>query len=415
MHLRDKSIAVIGGGIGGLAAALALGRRGARVTVFEQAPTLAEVGAGLQIGPNGVAVLDALGLGDAGVLASRPSAVVLRNGRTGRSFARLPLGTAAEARYGRPYWQFHRADLLGILTAALPATGTVLRLGTRIDSVEPEAERVLVVPENAGPVPFDIVVAADGVRSRVRSVHFGGTRPRFTGHVAWRGLVPADRLDPVFIPRETTVFTGPGRHLVAYPLRGGSIVNLVAIEKRAEWAAEGWTHPDDPAAPARAFAGWCPEAEALVTALPETFLWGLFDHPVLPRWTMGRLALLGDACHPMLPFLAQGATMALEDAWVLAALLDESPEPERALAAYEDRRRPRTSRVQREAARSGRIYHLRWPAAPIAQGGMAMASRLAPGRLLARFDWLYGVDVTRQASSSTQTGTWSEGFSQPRT
>ncbi len=399
MHLRDRNIAVIGGGIGGLAAALALGRRFARVTVFEQAPALGEVGAGLQIGPNGVAVLDALGLRDAGVLATSPPAVVLRTGRTGRAFARVPLGATAEARYGRPYWQFHRADLLGLLAAALPATGAVLSLGTHIAAVTPRPDRITVLPEDAAPLHFDLVIAADGVRSALRAAHFAGTRPRFTGHVAWRGLVPSGRLDPALVPRETTVFAGPGRHLVAYPLRGGSIVNIVAIEERADWAEEGWTHPDDPASPARAFAGWCDEAEALVAALPETFLWGLFDHPALPCWTRGRLALLGDACHPMLPFLAQGATMAIEDAWVLAALLDATPDIDRALRAYETRRKPRATRVQREAVRSGRIYHLRGPAASLAQTGLAAASRLAPGRLLARFDWLYGGDVTRESMS----------------
>lgn len=397
MQLRERNIAVIGGGIGGLAAALALGRRGARVTVFEQAPVLAEVGAGLQIGPNGVAVLEALGLGDAGVLATAPPAVVLRNGRTGRVFARVPFGATAEARFGRPYWQFHRADLLGLLAAALSATGAVLHLGTRVAAVTPGPDSTVVHPEGAAPMRFDLVIAADGIRSPIRAAHFHGSAPRFTGHVAWRGLIPSGRLDPGLVPRETAVFAGPGRHLVAYPLRGGSIVNLVAIEEREDWAEEGWTHPDDPAAPARAFAGWCDEARALVTAMPETFLWGLFDHAPLPRWTMGRLALLGDACHPMLPFLAQGATMALEDAWVLASLLDASPDPDQALRAYEARRKPRATRVQRAAARSGRIYHLREPAASLAQTSLAMASRLAPNRLLARFDWLYGGDVTRDS------------------
>jgi salicylate hydroxylase len=186
---------------------------------------------------------------------------------------------------------------------------------------------------------------------------------------------------------------GSGRHLVAYPLRGGRVVNLVAVERRDEWAEEGWTHPDLPETVRAAFAGWAPEVRALLAGLDSTFLWGLFDHPPLPEWTRGRLALLGDACHPMLPFLAQGATMALEDAWVLAQELDLAADPGDGLIAYEDRRRARATAVQRAAARNGRVYHLPPPASLAAQAALSAASRLAPGLLLGRFDWVYGADV----------------------
>jgi salicylate hydroxylase len=390
MHLEGREVAVIGAGIGGLAAALALGQRRARVTVFEQAPVLSEVGAGIQVAPNGVAVLEALGLRDAAeAVASAPSAVHLRDGLTNRSIARVPLGQAAVARYGRPYWQFHRADLLGVLASHLHEAGIELRLGTRVTRLEPGEEGVAVHVRDGTPGHFAVAIAADGVRSPVRAAQFGGEPARFTRHVAWRGLVPGGPE----APEETTVYMGPGRHLVAYPLRGGRQVNVVAVEERADWTEEGWTHPDLPEAVRRAFAGWAPEVERLLAGLTDTFLWGLFDHPPLPGWTRGRIALLGDACHPMVPFLAQGATMALEDAWVLAAELDLAADPAEGLAAYEDRRRARATRVQRAAARNGRLYHLREPARTVARLGLAAASRAAPGLLLGRFDWIYGADV----------------------
>jgi salicylate hydroxylase len=315
--------------------------------------------------------------------------VHLRDGLSGRSVARVPLGLTAAARYGRPYWQFHRADLLGVLASHLGEAGVTLRLGTRIARLEPEERGVVIHPDGTAPARFAVAIAADGVRSRIRQAHFAGAPARFTRHVAWRGLVPGGP----DAPEETTVFMGPGRHLVAYPLRDGRQINVVCVEERAEWVEEGWTHPDLPETVRAAFAGWAPEVERLLAGLRDTFLWGLFDHPPLPAWARGRLALLGDACHPMVPFLAQGATMALEDAWVLAAELDLAADPAAGLAAYEDRRKPRASRVQRAAARNGTLYHLREPLRRVAHLGLGVAGRLAPGALLGRFDWIYGADV----------------------
>ncbi len=213
--------------------------------------------------------------------------------------------------------------------------------------------------------------------------------------MAWRSLVDPARLPGGAVSPTTRVTMGPGRHLVSYPLRGGRLVNLVAIEERRAWTAEGWMAADDPENLRRAFAGWGGEAGALVAAVEDCFLWGLFDHAPLARWTSGRLALLGDACHPMLPFLAQGATMALEDAWVLAAALDRAADPEQGLAAYAAARLPRATRVQRAAARSGRLYHLRPGLREAAHLGVGVVSALAPGLLAGRFDWLFGADVTR--------------------
>lgn len=396
MHLAGQDIAIVGAGIGGLAAATALAQRRARVRVYEQAAALAEVGAGLQVAPNGVAVLEALGLRDAAeTRASLPEAVELVDWRGGgRPVARVPLGLDAVARYGRPYWHLHRADLLDVLRAGAAEAGVVLRLGARVAAVAPGDDAVALTLADGSRESAGVVVAADGIRSPVRAARFSPVPPRFTGHVAWRGTVPAGRAPAELLRPAARVTMGPGRHLVTYPLRGRTLLNFVAVEERATWAEEGWSAEDDPDALRRAFAGWSGPAGELLAAVERCFLWGLFDHAPLPRWTDGRLALLGDACHPMLPFLAQGATMALEDAFVLADCLDLAEDPRAGLSAYEDARIGRATRVQRAAARSGRIYHLRPALAAPAHAALRAAGALAPGLLAGRFDWIFGRDVT---------------------
>ncbi len=381
MSIKGTEITVLGGGIAGLAAATALGRRGAVVTVLEQAAELGEVGAGLQVGPNGVAVLKALGLFErAAALANTPEAVSLRDLATDHEVARLEMGANAVRRWGNPYWQFHRADLLGLLAEAARENGADIRLGQRVENVE----------------DLDgLVIAADGVRSGVRSRIFDGVPAQFTKQSAWRGLIPAADL-PFEIANAATVYMGPGRHLVTYPLRGGSVVNFVAVTEQSDWADEGWSIPDDPANLRAAFAMATPGVRALLDQVSETFRWGFFNHPVLPTWHKDNVVLTGDACHPMLPYLAQGAVMALEDAWVLAEELDSRPVPE-ALAAYEARCKPRATRVQKGAASNATAYHLRSaPVRGVAHLGLGAVSRLAPSMLLGKFDWLYGVDVTKR-------------------
>jgi salicylate hydroxylase len=392
MRLTGLEIAVVGAGIGGLAAAVALARRGARVRVFEQADALGEVGAGIQIAPNGVAVLAALGLREAAeARASVPQAVELFDFRRGRPVAGLPLGQATVARYGQPYWHLHRADLLAVLVDGAVEAGAALTLGTPVSDVEPDGT-VRTAEGEAG--RFEGVIAADGVRSLLRAEHLDPRPARFTGHVAWRALVPADRAPAALVRPAVRVTMAPGRHLVSYPLRGSALVNLVAVEERAAWVEEGWSLRDEPANLRRAFAGWQGPAADLVAAVDACWLWGLFDHPPLRTWVAGRIVLVGDACHPMLPFLAQGATMALEDAWVLADRLDRAADPSLGLAAYQAARLRRVTRVQAAAARAGRLYHLRDGLRQPAQAALGAASRLAPGLLARRFDWLYGHDAT---------------------
>ena len=395
MAVEGREVIVIGAGIAGLAAAAVLAGQGARVRVLEQAPALREVGAGLQIGPNGVAVLQALGLGPRGAAAaSVPRAVELRD-RRGGLVARVPLGGAIEGRHGRPYWQLHRADLLALLEEAAREAGAEILLGARIARIEAEETRPRLRSEAGEVFEAELVVASDGARSRSRASLLEGGMPRYAGAVAWRALVPAERLAAPH-PPVARVVMGPGRHVVSYPLRGGSLVNLVAIEERARGAEEGWMTEGSPDELRAAFAGWCPKVTELLGAVDRVFVWGLYDHEPLADWARGRVALIGDACHPMAPYLAQGAGMGLEDAFVLGRELARAPDLEAGLAAFVARRKPRAERVQRAAARNGRIYHLATPGLrQAAHLGLGLASRLAPGRLLARFDWLYGEDVTR--------------------
>mgnify|MGYP006282530247 CR=1 FL=1 len=352
--LSGRDITVIGAGIGGLAAALALARQGARVRVLERSPEIAEVGAGLQISPNGFAVLDALGLGetvqDAGV---RARAVRLRDYRAGRDVVRLDLARHAA---GAVYLFLHRADLIDLLRRAALGAGVELRTGCEVVEVwEADGAARLALGDGSSETA-ELAIGADGLQSRLRPVLNGEARPFFTGQVAWRALVPAP---PGAVP-EVSVHMGPGRHLVSYPLRGGRIINLVGVEERAEWAAEGWHHRGAPEDFRRAFRDFAPGVQALLEKVQEVGLWGLFRHPVAARWHGAATAILGDAAHPTLPFLAQGANLALEDAWVLAASLATLP-PDGALAAYQSRRRARAARVIEAANANARNYHLRDP------------------------------------------------------
>ena len=292
------NILVIGGGIGGLAVARALALRGASVTLLEQADAITEVGAGLQISPNGFAVLDALGLGQGLAAQSvRAEAISLRDYRRGEVL-RLDLGLLEN----RHYHFVHRADLIGILARGARDAGVNLRLLQQVTRVDP-GERPRAHVANGTVIDADLIIGADGLHSRLRPALNDTSQPRFTGQVAWRAIVPNTENRPA----EAWVHMAPGRHLVSYPLRDGSALNLVAVQERSDWVAEGWHHRDDPENLRAAFADFGAEAQAMLSRVGEVHLWGLFRHPVARVWQGGHCALLGDAAHPTLPFLAQGA------------------------------------------------------------------------------------------------------------
>jgi len=383
-------VCVLGAGIGGLAAALALARRGFAVQVLEQAAALAEAGAGIQVSPNGARVLAALGV-EAGA-AMRSRGVRLIDGVTGREVLWLDFARAGGVS-GGAHQMWHRADLLAALEAACRAAGVAIRTGVRVAGIVPGEEGVTVTLEGGGAEHVPLLVAADGLHSVARAaIHGPGDgpgAPTFTGHVAWRALVAGDGAHPA----EARVHMAPGRHLVSYPLRGGDLVNLVGVETRAAWQEEGWQHPGEPAAMRAAFAGLDTEARALMERVEAARVWGLFRHEVAARWARGRAALLGDAAHPTLPFMAQGANMALEDAFVLArCLASDAPEP--ALARYAALRRPRCARIVATAARNGETYHMAGPLRPAILAAMRAGGRLAPGLALRRFAWIHDFDVT---------------------
>lgn len=387
MTVSGQKIIIIGAGIGGLAAALSLRRSGAEVTVLEQAEAITEVGAGLQISPNGAAVLRALGLEQRlAEAAPRARAVVLRDYRRAGEVVRLDLARLAP---DQCYYLVHRADLIDLLAHAVRSAGVQVRLLQQVTSVQ-DGPRPRVHLANGATKEADLVIGADGLHSPSRAVLNGNETARFTGQVAWRATVPV----PEDTPHEAQVFMGPGQHLVAYPLRDGRLMNLVAVQERRDWVAEGWNHRDDPEALRSAFGAFRGPAQDLLERVETVWLWGLFRHPVAQNWHGERLALLGDAAHPTLPFLAQGANMALEDAWTLARCLEQSAGTPQALAQYQSLRHARVERVIGAANSNAWKYHLRAPFRAPAHLVLNLAGRFAPSRMVHQFDWLYGYDVT---------------------
>lgn len=383
-------VIVVGAGIGGLTCALSLARRGAAVTVLEQTGALAEVGAGLQLSPNASRLLIELGLEAALREASfEPEAAVIRDRATGRILLETRLGSFAQRRWGAPYLQIHRADLHKLLLDAVNAEPkATLRLGVKVEAVRQTEAQAFAVASGEE-IGGDLLVGADGVRSKVREVLFGPENPRFTGQVAWRGVAKTDWKLRSLVPPFAQIWTGEGRHFVHYYLRRGELINVVGVVER-DWREESWTQPGDRADFAADFAGWPEPVQSLIAAVEQPFRWALYGRAPLPHWSQGRATLLGDACHPMLPFLAQGAAMAIEDAALLARLIAESSDIASALAAYEAKRKPRTSKVQERARLNAHLFHLPPPIAGLPFRLAGMMDGLDPNRRATRFDWIYG-------------------------
>ncbi len=397
MALKGKSITILGAGIGGLTAAVALARRGARVTVVDQAAELGEIGAGIQITPNATAVFAALDLGArARRIGTEIKAVELRDYRRAAPVLRLDMSRVRH-KNSNPYLAFHRADLIAMLAASARRHGVTLLFGKRATGVAIGFDQATLPIEDGTQRSGKILIGADGLRSLTRRAMNRKENLRFTGQVAWRALVQARHLPAYGLPPVATIHMGRKRHIVTYPLRDGTLINVVAIEERSKWADEGWTHLDDPENLRRAFADFSPEIRRLLSLCEQVHLWGLFAHPVADTWYQSGAVILGDAAHPTLPLLAQGANMAIEDAWVLAAEMDRHDNLQNAYAAYQKRRKSRTRRIVQAATNNARIYHLSSrPLRNLAHGAMRFAGRVAPEQVLGRYDWLYGHDVTKQ-------------------
>jgi len=385
--MNDHPVLIAGGGIGGLAAALGLARHGRTVRLFEQAQAFEEVGAGLQMSPNGVRALRALGAWE----AVEPSCVIpseihMRDGLSGALLQRIRLGKTFEERFGAPYRVCHRADLLaGLVTAARRNFAIELNTGRRIAGVDDAADAVRLAFADGTSAQGSAVVAADGIRSGLRAAVAGEASPAARGVILYRGLIPLQRVPPEIEADCVTLWLCPGAHVVHYPVSNWRNFNIVAAVD-GTLPDEGWKTPAHAGEVTRRFAGVTEELASLL-AVPATWLrWPGMDLPGLPRWSKGRVALLGDAAHATLPFLAQGAVMALEDAVVMSREAAGGPGWAEAFQSYERQRAPRTARVQEQSRAMARIYH--------ASGPLAAARNLTlrltgPSFALGRLAWIY--------------------------
>ena len=403
----SKKIVIAGAGIGGLCAALALAKRGFDVAVYEQGIHFGEVGAGLQLSPNAMYVLQALGVADeVKAKAFSPASAVMRHYQTGKNYFTVPLGVTAAQKYGADYLHIHRADLHYALQHACEKLNVSIHLGQTIQSYQHTSQDIashnLVIQfKNNESLEADVLIGADGIKSKVQSHMLGQIPAQFTGQVAWRGVIEANKLPKGLIKPNANLWVGPDKHFVSYYMRGGNLVNFVAVQERSDWQKESWSEPGDINELRDTFTGWHPEVTELLDATKSCFLWALFDRHPLSQWTDQNVALLGDACHPMLPFLAQGAAMAIEDSYVLAHCLASDNNIAAALKAYQNIRLPRTRVIQLKARKNASLYHM---SSPVEQVKLSVLSRLSSFGLSDRvavnkLDSIYAYNIVKQLNS----------------
>ncbi len=396
LKISDIKVHIIGAGIGGLTTALALAQNGVEVEVFEKASKFTNVGAGLQLSPNVMTVFSSLDLSkEVEASCCEPKAGILRDYKTGKALLTTRMQKDYQARYGHKYLHIHRADLIDTIAEAAQKAGIKIHFGAQVSSIrETETGTRL---ENIGKThQANLLIVADGIRSFLREEIAGKSRPVFTGQVAWRGLVPTSDLPPETIPFAANNWLGPRQHFVSYYVSGGEMINFVAVQERSEWAEENWGIPADIGELKNAFKSWDPRVTSLIDACRNVYLWGLFDHPPLAKWTTKRMALLGDAAHPMLPFMAQGAAMAVEDAWVLTHCLINTPSNvSQALQNYEAFRKSRTTRLQKTSRENAALYHQASPLGRVIRKAKFKIATDIPSIAFSRLDKIYGVDVTQ--------------------
>ena len=397
---RTPRIAIVGGGIGGLAAALALERRGAEVIVCEQASVLSEIGAGVNLTPNAVKAFRALGLGD-GIedIGWASEFQLIRSWRTGRYISRIRRGDFRQ-KFGAPNLTVHRADLLDLLRQAL--TSTDIRLGKRCSGIETGERGAVARFADGSAVEADIVVGADGIHSVVREALFGADAPRFTGCICWRGMAPIEALPRDINTADGTMWMGPHGHVVHYRVHRGELLNIVAHLDSDAWTEKSWTHECDVAEVTAAYAKWHRDLTCIYPSSTRWYKWALYDRDPLPRWSKGRATLLGDSAHAMLPYLGQGAGMAVEDGCVLAAMVARHADDlGTALLAYERTRAPRATMAVLGSRERAKENHLASPWARLKRDvKFKLRERLGANssdNTAFKVGWLYGYDVAKEA------------------
>jgi len=386
-------VLIAGAGLGGLTAALALLQRGYDVRVFEQASELREVGAGVQLGANGTRVLIALGLREAMErVVCAAVAKEMRLGTTGQAWRVFDLGDTSVQRFGAPYWMVHRGDFHAVLLAAVrQAAPNAIRAGNGCVGFEQTPDGVTLRLANGDTAQGDVLIGADGVHSRIRQQMFGEGRAQFTGIMAWRGLVPMERLPEHQRRLVGNNWMGVGGHVVTYPLRRGEILNFVGVVERDDWQVESWTVEGSRDECLHDLRNWHDDVKTIIRNIDTPFKWALLGREPLDRFAQGRVCVMGDAAHPTLPFLAQGANMAVEDAMILARCLDAFDVPT-ALQRYEQARVDRTARIVRGSSDNTKRFHN--PALGDPAGAAAYVEReFTPEKVSQRYDWLYEYDA----------------------
>ena len=389
-------IFVVGGGIGGLTAALALLREGFDVTVFEQASELREIGAGVQVSANGTRILFSLGLeNEIMAVASEAGGKEIRLWNTGRTWKLFDLGPESVERYGYPYITIHRNDLHQALAAGIRRIApNAIKLGMRCVGLDQDRNSVTLRFADGEMHRCDMAIGADGVHSNIRAALFGADEPKFTGIVAWRGVVPAEKLPDHFHRPVGTNWIGPGGHVIHYLLRRGKLMNYVSVVERSDWTVESWSVKGTTEECLADYAGWHADVKTLIKAVPALYKWALMLRQPMKKWTQGRVTLLGDACHPTLPFLAQGAVMAIEDGFVLGrAMAENDGDYNAAFAGYEQARIERTSRIVKGAENNLHRFHN--PALAETAGAEAyINAEWEKGKVRERYEWLFTYDAT---------------------
>ena len=390
--MSDRPFIIAGAGIAGLTLALTLARQGRAVSLVEKRSRIDEVGAGLQISPNASHILIALGLGPAlSRVAGEPNELIVRDGKNASTLGGMAQGEAMRKAYGAPYWHIHRADLQTVLLDAVRGIPNIqLSFGRGIVGMTQNDDGVRIETETAtgGRAMMEgaALIGADGLWTRAAPLLGDASEPRFTGYTAWRASIPMEQAPELFRTNVTGLWLGPHSHLVHYPLRGGRVLNVVAVVSDRS-AEPGWSRPGDKQSCEARFRNWAKPVRELLSIIPEWNIWSLYDRPPRPHAARGRATLIGDAFHPVLPFLAQGAAMAIEDCAVLANTLAQETDLARAFQTYVSTRLPRVTRVQQEARSNGRLYHL---PAPFSWARNLGLKNLSSASMARRYEWLYG-------------------------